>query len=201
MYTQTTDREISLLLKKKIHVGLENGILTRRLDDFEARLSRIEVKFHFDTKVTIVAQGVPYDPTENPQRVLEDLIKQGLEIVDIHVVRAKHLDSRQAGKPEIMKSEVKTLDQKIKLLKNKRSLNNPQNKYKNVYIHISKSHVERLLGLNTYTLLQEIPAGWQFRLTANGRLVKNDGRRQGQGPGLRQTFGDRNQWRPPTQHP
>ncbi len=104
-----------------------------------------------------MAQSVPYDPSENPQRVAEDLIRQGLDIVDIPVVRAKRLDSRQAGKPGIMKIEVKTLDQKIKLLKNKRSLNYPQNKYKNVYIHSSKRHVERLLELNTYTLLQEIP--------------------------------------------
>ncbi len=56
-----------------------------------------------------------------------------------------------------------------------------------------------LLELNTYTLLQEIPKGWQFRLTDNGQLVKNDGRRPG--PGLRQMFDDRNQWGPPTQHP
>ncbi len=176
---------------------------TSRLDDFEARLSCIEVKFHFDTEVTIVAQGVPYDPSENPQRVAEDLIGQGLDIVDIPVVRAKRLDSRQAGKPGIMKIEVKTLDQKIKLLKkkNKRSINNTQNKCKNVYIHSSKSHVESLLELNTSTLLQEIPTGWQFRLTANGRLVKNDGRRPGPGPGLSQTFDDRSQWGPPTQHP
>ncbi len=154
------------------HIAIENSVLTRRLYDFEVRLSRIEVKFHFDTEVTIVAQGVPYDPLENPQRVAEDLIRQGLDIVDIPVVRAKCLDSRQAGKPGIMKIEVKTLDQKIKLLKNKTSLNNPQNKYKNVYICSSKSHVEMLLELNTYTLLQEIPTGWQFRRTANGWLVK-----------------------------
>ncbi len=75
MHTQTTDRQISLLLKETTfidkvqniadHTAIGNGILTRRLDDFEAR-SRIEVKFHCDTEVTIVAQGVPYDPSENP---------------------------------------------------------------------------------------------------------------------------------------
>ncbi len=98
------------------HIAIENGILKTRLDNFEVRLSHIEVKFPFDTEVTIVAQGVPYDPSENTQRVAEDLIRQGLNIVDIPVVRAKHLDSRQAGKPGIMKIEVKTtLDQKIKL--------------------------------------------------------------------------------------
>ncbi len=145
-----------------------------------------------------MAQGVPYDPLENPYRVAEDLIRQCLDIVDKAVVRAQHLNSRQAGKPGIMKIEVKILDQKIKLLKNKRSLNNPQNKYKHVYIHSSKSHVDRLLELNTYTLLQEIPMGWQFRLTVNRRLIRNDGRRPGPGPRLRQTFDDRNQWRPPT---
>ncbi len=69
-----------------------------------------------------------------------------------------------------------------------------------MYIHSSKRHVERLLELDIYTLLKEIPTGWQFRLTSNGRLVKNDGRRPGLGPGLRQMFDDRNQWGPPTQH-
>ncbi len=85
---------------------------------------------------------MPYDPSENPQRVAEDLIRQGLDVVDIPVVRVKCLDSRPTGKLGIM---VKTLDQKIKLSKNKRSPNNPQNRYKNVYIRSSKSHVERLI--------------------------------------------------------
>ncbi len=63
MHTSTTDRQISLLLKKATfkdkvqniedHIAIENGILTRRLDVFEARLSCIEVKYHFDTEVTI----------------------------------------------------------------------------------------------------------------------------------------------------
>ncbi len=115
------------------------------------------------------------------------------------MVRAKHLDSRQTGKPGIIKIDVNTLDQKIILLKNKRSINNPQNKYKYVYIRSSKIHMEKLLELHTYTLLQEIPTGWQFTFTANGWLVKDDGRRPG--PGLRQTFNDRNQWGAPSQHP
>ncbi len=57
-----------------------------------------------------MAQGVLYTPSQNPQRVVEDLIRQGLDIVNIPVVRAKHLDSRQDGKPGIMKIEVKTLE-------------------------------------------------------------------------------------------
>ncbi len=88
----------------------ENGIIRKRLNDFEAPLSHIEGKFHFHTEVTVVAQGVPYDPSEDPQRVDEDLIGQGLDILDIPVVRAKHLDSRQTSMPGIMKIEVKNLD-------------------------------------------------------------------------------------------
>lgn len=36
----------------------------------------------------------------------------------------------------------------------------------------SKSHTERILELNTQTLLNELPNGNQFRITSNGRIVK-----------------------------
>lgn len=36
----------------------------------------------------------------------------------------------------------------------------------------SKSHTERILELNTRTLLNELPNGNQFRITSNGRIVK-----------------------------
>ncbi len=44
---------------------------------------------------------------ESSLSVAENLIREGLDIVDIPVVRAKCLDSRQTGKPGIMQIEVK----------------------------------------------------------------------------------------------
>ena len=48
--------------------------------------------------------------------------------------------------------------------------------FKNVYLPSSESHTERILELNTKTLLSELPNGNQYRMTANGRIVKKDNR-------------------------
>lgn len=156
------------------NVRVDNGLFNRRLTDLEEKMENYEKRFHFDPEVTIIAKDVPFNPAENPVDVADKLIRDGLRIVDVPVIRAKRLESRVQNKPGLLKIEVKDLDAKKKLLKHKQSLKNSQ-QYERVYVRSSKSHVERLLELNTNMLLQELPNGHRFRLTANGRLLKDDG--------------------------
>ncbi len=138
------------------HIALENGILLQHLEYLETRFTNIEQRFHFDPEVTIIAQDVPHSPTEDPMEIADNIIREGLNILDVPVVRAKRLDSHNPRKPGLLKREVKNLDQKKKLLKKKRSLRDIC-QYQDVYVRSSKSHAKRLVELNFQTLLAEIP--------------------------------------------
>ena len=46
--------------------------------------------------------------------------------------------------------------------------------FERVYVRSSQSHEERLIRLNTQTLISAMPNGEQYRMTMTGRLVKKD---------------------------
>ena len=162
-------------------IDSENSVLIRRFEDIENRLAKIEEHFHFDPEVTVVAQGVTATPNEDAQQVARELIRNGLNTVDIPVIRAKRLPSRNANKPGLLKIELPNLEAKKKILRRKTQLNKVQ-QYRKVYLRSSKTHAERLIELNTMTLLQQMPSANQFRMTGNGRLIPVDERRYGPGP-------------------
>ena len=74
------------------------------------------------------------------------------------------------GRAGIIKIELPDKSTKINLLRNKKKLND-DTRYARVFIRGSQTHTERLLQLNTMTLLKEIGAEDRFRVTGNGRLV------------------------------
>ncbi len=115
----------------------------------------------------------------------ENLVTEDLGILDVQVVRAKRRVSRN-NKPGIVKVELRSLDEKKKVLRQKMKLKQTDT-FKETYIRRLKSHVERILELNTQTLLNELPFGQNYSITAKGRLVPNNpqmGRRNyGSGPG------------------
>ena len=66
-----------------------------------------------------------------------------------------------------------TVDQKVSVLRAKANLKTTK-LYNKVSIFGSKTHTERILELNAKTILNEIPNGNAYRVTANGRIVKKD---------------------------
>ncbi len=157
-------------LKKQLDQDISQ--LVTRCENIEKRLQKIEVKFEFDPEVTIVAQNWPgdMDTDVNVKRLAQRLINDTLNI-DVQVVRAKRLAGRN-GKPGIVKIKAKDLEDKKRILRAKSNLK--RSELPDVYLCSSKSHVERLQELNTKVLLQELPNGHRYRLTANGKLVPND---------------------------
>ncbi len=153
-------------------------------------MDKFENKFYYDPEVTIVAQNLPDVPGrgDNIQDLAVSLVRDGLNVVDIPVVRAKRLVSRN-NKPGLVKIEFKSLDDKKKILREKKKLIETDH-FRNTYICSSQSHMERLQQINTRILIQEIPNGNQSRITANGCLVPNDYGQErerrdfGLGPGL-----------------
>ena len=152
-------------------LNMDIGQLTTRCEGLEARLDRLEQKFHYDIDTTIVAQYVPVgnDEDVNLLRHAEKLVQEGTGTVDARVVRAKRLNSKN-NKPGIMKIEMASLDEKIAVLRNKRKLKDHP-AYNMVYIRSSKSHEQRLLEANVADLLYMLPDGDQYRIAGNGRIV------------------------------
>ncbi len=115
----------------------------------------------------------------NKLHLANDLVKEALKTPDIPVIRARRLTSRNS-KPGIVKIEFQTLDEKKRILREKSNLKNA-NMFRNTYIRSPKSHVERLLQLNIQLLLQELPNGHNYCLSANGCLLWNGHQQQQQG--------------------
>lgn len=122
-----------------------------------------------DPNVTIIATNIKAEPNEDLLAVAKDLVAHLDE--DVRVVAAHRLKSRKINKPGLVKISFASVDEKIRVLRQKRNLSGIQG-YGSVFLRSSKSHTERLLELNAKTLLNEIPNGRNFRVTANGRIVK-----------------------------
>lgn len=182
--------------------------ITERCDKIDERVKKLEnvqtQRETYDPETTIVVTGLPVEDDEDIVDKAAKLIRQGLGVRDVPPVRAMRLTSRDE-RPGLVKIQVDTLDNKIKLLKNKTKLKD--NDYDNVYIRSSKSHTDRLIELNFKKILEIVPGGDNLRLTANGRLIpKDDDRRPGGQPGNNQRnnnrwgFGNRRQRRDPATH-
>ena len=163
---QTLDQEVSILIA--------------RVEATEAEMQRLQqmTTVEFDPQVTLVAQGLPTLQGTDVISQAKTLVNRALNEPDIPVVRATRLPSRNS-RPGLVKIEVNSLENKIKLLRKKFSLKDTQD-FKNVYLRSSKSHTERLLELNIMKLLDEIPNGKdKYKLTSNGRLVERTRDRSG----------------------
>ena len=114
-----------------------------------------------------------YSEGENITEKAEKLVKDGVGLPDVPVVRAMRTPHRE-GRPGVVKIQVRHLEDEKKLLTSKKELKNGTNMYKKVYIRTSKSHLERLIDLNFRTLLQELPNGPAYRVTGSGRVIKVD---------------------------
>ena len=125
----------------------------------------------FNPEVTIVATGLRYSQNENVMEKAKSLVKDGLGL-DTEIVNAMHIPYRN-DKPGILKVEFRSLADKIEALKAKKNLLN-NNDFKRVHIRSSQSHVERLLHLNTKTLLKVVGAEDKFRVTGSGRLIPKE---------------------------
>ena len=120
-------------------------------------------------EVTIIATNVELEHDEDILETARDLVSQLSESVT--VTAAARLRSRVQGKPGLVKISLSTVEEKVKILREKRKLKEV-GRYRNVLLRGSKSHTERLIELNARTLLSEIPHGHQYRITSNGGIVK-----------------------------
>ena len=148
----------------------------------DERLGKLEgcVQTSFNPENTIVALNVPKFTNENPTHLAKRIIDSTGSDRARQVVNAMHTNSHNSSKPGVFKIEMATLEDKIDVLRNKKNLKSSQY-FRKVFLRSSQTHVERLMHLNFKTVLQEIPNGNEFRVSGNGRLIKQlKGRQQSQ---------------------
>jgi len=103
--------------------------------------------------------------------VCHDLTQRGLELTNIQHKRCLRLKSK-TNKPGIIKMEMKTLQDKICVLRAKSELQ--RNGYPNVYIRAAQTHEQRIARTNMMTMLKILPNGKDYRLTGHGKLIYAD---------------------------
>ena len=123
--------------------------------------------------VTVIVSNQRQRPGEVPLEAAKELVKAfGNDMFDItNITDAKRCNERNRGTPPVLKIAFENVEQKVNVLRAKQELKQSQH-YKNVYMRESKTRTERMLELNAKTLLSELPNGNQYRVTANGRIVK-----------------------------
>ena len=79
----------------------------------------------------------------------------------------------QVARPGLVKIQFESLEDKIKVFREKHNLRNSE-EYKKVFLRSSKPHAERLTELNFKTVLELIPKGSEYGISANGKITKKE---------------------------
>lgn len=121
----------------------------------------------------VIIHGIPYEEGENLPAKVSDLFKAlGPEVQQqVTIVAMKRLNQRKRGKDPLVKVALKTIDEKIAILKAKSNLKTYP-RYSTVWLRKSETHAERLLRLNMKKLLDTLPNGKDYGFTGSGRLMK-----------------------------
>ena len=200
-------KEISEVVKgetEKIlkYVDSELSLVHGKIDKVEAKVYEMESKIinEFDPDVTIVATGVRPESDENPMRVADDIVRQGLRLYNVNIVRAARVPGKQ-GSAGILKIEMPNVQEKIRVLQSKQNLQN-SSRWNRVFLRSSKTHAERVNEMNMKTLLSMIPGGDKKMVSGNGKIIdknfwnRNQIQIQGSSSGTDRPFESRRNDRP-----
>ena len=164
----------------KVDVDLQFAALDNRIVQLENSMRELSlegIRINDQTvnncDVTVIVSNLRARPGEIPLETAKQLVSAlGDDVSDqAKITDAKRCNERDHGKPPVLKIAFETVEQKVNVLMAKQNLKQSE-QFKNVYMRGSKTHTERILELNAKTLLSELPNGNQYRVTANGRIVK-----------------------------
>ena len=65
-----------------------------------------------------------------------------------------------------------TLEDKIRILKNKQKLRHTRDYYQVLFIRPEKSQTERIMEANNQALLEILPNGEMYNIASNGRIIR-----------------------------
>ena len=145
--------------------------LDDRFKEQEHVLSSLKKDQDFPVEKTLVCFGLPENDDEDIYETVQEMVENGLGLVNVQVERSKRLKSR-GNRPGPVKIQLPSLDDKIAALRCKRNLQ--QTGYTGVYIRSSMSHTDRIVQQNFLTLLKEIPNGNNYMVTSNGKVIEKE---------------------------
>jgi hypothetical protein len=194
------EKTLSQKMKKEIdslrtYIDGEIGRVVSRIGEIEAKVNVIERKqqlgseFNYDD--TIIVNNLPQKNNENLDHEVDCLLRQGLSLSNVDVVKTKRLNSNN-NKPGLVKVQLRDLEEKRRVLQAKFHLKDSDT-YGRVHICSSKPYAERVAEMNMKTLLNALPIGKEFRISANGKLIHNNAHRP---PGNQQYMPNRPHYNP-----
>lgn len=143
--------------------------LEQRLREFESGGKPRDKPDDFDTDVSIIAIGMPYEPEEELMPKCQRMVQEGLGLQHIEIVACKRTKPR-GDKPGIAMIRFCSVSDKIKVLRAKLKL--AENEYfAKTFLKGAKSHAERLIDHNFREILKVVPDSKRFRFTGSGRLL------------------------------
>lgn len=156
----------------RYNLDMEVGILCSRMEGIEQKIAeKATQKKSFGEDVSLVIMGLPQEDNEDLMAKVKDLFCNGLVCDPVPVPVAVERTRARGSKPGLVKVELQSIQVKVDVLRRKAKLRD-SDRFQRVYVSSAKSHAERLLDYNFRTLLREIPAGKDFYLAGNGRLMK-----------------------------
>ena len=189
--TKLVDRITDEMKNLQEYVDLNIAQVLARVESLEGKMEAMQQRqisvSEYDVETTIVAKGLSYQDNENIQEKAISLISTGLGLRDIPIVRAKRMRGYD-GRPGVVKIQLESLEDKKRVLRNKKELKNTPN-YRRVFLRTSMTHTERIMDMNMRTLLRKIPGCENMWLTGHGKLVETTASRQGQSSGNRADSG------------
>ena len=162
----------------KVDLDLQFASLERRIELFESEMSSLKADAGFvdnsvnNCDITVIATNVHV----RHDRPLMDTAKALISALGTDVSHRSMITDVErctdsgTGKPPLLKIAFESVEQKVEVLRVKKNLSNSSD----VYLRSSKAHTERILELNSKTLLLQMPNGNQFRVTGDRRIVKKD---------------------------
>jgi DNA-binding Lrp family transcriptional regulator len=152
-----------------------------------ARIERVEeraatVKPDFDPEVTVVCYGLGFEEEENLEEKVRRMISGGLHL-DLDVVATMRTPTIN-GRPGIVKIELKNLEEKITMLRNKSKLS--EFGYKKVFLRSAQTHAERVMDHNTRIMLREMGVEQKYRVSGNGKMIARSDERDNNDRGRRE---------------
>ena len=165
------------LLNAKVN-SLEYRIAQLEVDGTDANLKSGDPLEN--TNLTVVVTNVFQHPEEDPVETAKALLTaMGRDNTNtriaskVTVSAAKRLPNRSHRGPSLLKISFLSLEEKKYILRNKSLLKNTTG-YERVFLRSSQTHMERLLHINFRTMLDKLPWGKDYRLTASGRIVEKN---------------------------
>ena len=110
-----------------------------------------------------------FEEGEDLEEKANVMMKRGLGLCDVPVVRAKRMRS-YGNRPGVVKIQLQSLEHIKRVLRAKMQLKQSGD-FSGVYLNPFHTHTERLMDMNFRTLLAKIPGCENMRMTAHGKLV------------------------------